>query len=528
MSPSDVLRWNPRPWKSTAVNPPTKNSNSPDSTGFVALVGAGPGHPELLTLRGHYWLSRCDVVLYDGLTNPDMLAHAPQAECICVGKHGQSRIWTQGEIIAETLRHAAHGRSVVRLKGGDPAVFARTSEEVDALVAAKIPYEIVPGITAALAAGSYAGIPVTHRGIASAVALVTGHEEPGKSESALDWGALAAFPGTLVIYMGVTTAETWTRALIDAGKSPATPCALVRRCSLPDQQQIACRLDEVVDYLTPASRFRPPVITIVGEVTRLAETMDWFRRRALHGQTVLVTRPSGQIDELARPLEELGARVVRHSLIEVQPPNDLSGVDDAIDRLPSFQTIVFASTNGVRHLLDRVLARGHDLRCLAGLRIAAVGEATAAVLRDYHLVADVIPSRFDAAGLIDELGDSVRGERVLIVRASRGSRDLPEGLQNAGAEVEEVVAYQNTDVQDADTEIAAMLRQGEIDWVTVTSSATAENLQRLYSDDLGNCRFAAISPITAEVLRRHGHRVDAIAKAASMQGLVDAIEAASE
>ncbi|MFG0253804.1 MAG: uroporphyrinogen-III C-methyltransferase, partial [Rhodopirellula sp. JB053] len=179
---------------------------------MVALVGAGPGNPELLTLRGHSWLSRCDVVLYDGLSNSEMLAHAPQAEHICVGKHGQSRIWKQPEIIAETLRHAQAGRTVVRLKGGDPAVFARTSEEVDALVDAKIPFEIFPGITAALAAGSYAGIPITHRWIASAVSLVSGHEEPGKPESALDWKALAAFPGTLVIYMGVTTAEAWTRA----------------------------------------------------------------------------------------------------------------------------------------------------------------------------------------------------------------------------------------------------------------------------------------------------------------------------
>ncbi len=514
--------------KKSSVSSLQNYSTASPSSGFVALVGAGPGHPELLTLRGQYWLSRCDVVLYDGLTNAEMLAHASQAEHICVGKHGQSRIWTQPEIITETLRHASEGKCVVRLKGGDPAVFARTSEEVDALVAARIPYEIVPGITAALAAGSYAGIPVTHRGIASAVALVTGHEEPGKSESALDWAALAAFPGTLVIYMGVTTAGTWTRALIDAGKPADTPCALVRRCSLPDQQQIACRLDEVVDRLTPASRFRPPVITIVGEVTRLAETMDWFRRRPLHGQRVLVTRPADQADELARPLEELGASVVRHSVIEVLPPDDWSAVDDAIDRLPSYQSIIFASTNGVRFFLDRVLAQGRDLRCLAGLRIATVGKSTSETLGDYHLVADLIPHQFDADALIDELGESVRDERILLVRASRGSRVLPDRLQDAGAVVDEIVAYQNIDVSNADPDVAAMLRRGEIDWVTVTSSATAENLERLFGDDLQNCRFAAISPITAEVLLRYHRRVDAVAQVASMQGIVDAIRAASQ
>ncbi|TWT72993.1 uroporphyrinogen-III C-methyltransferase [Allorhodopirellula solitaria] len=503
------------------------NSGVTVPNGFVALVGAGPGHPELLTLRGQYWLGRCDVVLYDGLTNAEMLAHAPQAECICVGKHGQTRIWTQPEIIAETLRHASRGKCVVRLKGGDPAVFARTSEEVEALVEVQIPYEIVPGITAALAAGSYAGIPITHRGIASAVALVTGHEEPGKSKSALDWNALAAFPGTLVIYMGVTTAETWTRALLEAGKPPETPCALIRRCSLPDQQQIACRLDEVVDQLTPASRFRPPVITIVGEVTQLAETMDWFRRRPLHGQSVLVTRPSAQADELARPLAELGANIVRHSVIEVKPPGDWSDVDAAIDRLSSFDSIVFASANGVRYWMGRLLERGLDLRCLAGLRIAAVGSATAAALGEFHLVADVIPDSFDAAGLVAALGASVQDERVLIVRASRGSSLLPDGLRAAGADVQEVVAYQNVDVQSARPDVSEMLRRGEIDWVTVTSSATAENLQRLFGDDLDQCRFAAISPITAEVLAQQGRRVDAVAKTASMPGIVDAITAAS-
>ncbi|WP_236625083.1 uroporphyrinogen-III C-methyltransferase [Rhodopirellula sp. SWK7] len=501
----------------------TSAADSGNRSGFVALVGAGPGHPELLTLRGQYWLGRCDVVLYDGLSNAEMLAHAPQAEHICVGKHGQSRIWTQPEIIAETLRHAEAGRSVVRLKGGDPAVFARTSEEVNALVAADIPFEIVPGITAALAAGSYAGIPITHRGIASAVALVTGHEEPGKPESALDWNALAAFPGTLVIYMGVTTAEVWTRALLDGGKSPDTPCAIVRRCSLPDQQQITCRLDEVADRLTPASRFRPPVITIVGDVTRLAESMDWFSRRPLYGQRVLVTRPSDQAIELIRPLEDLGVTVVKHSVIEIKSPDTWDDVDNAIDQLAIYQTIVFASTNAVQFFLDRVIERGLDMRCLAKSRIAAVGKTTALRLNEYHLNVDVIPEEHNADGLVRALKPDVAGQNVLIVRANRGSRILPDGLRDAGANVNELAAYQNVDVKDADPKVTEMLRKGEIDWVTVTSSATAENLQRLFGDALAKCRFAAISPITAEALQSHQLTVDAVAELPSMPSLVDAI-----
>ena len=493
------------------------------NAGFVALVGSGPGNADLLTLRGQHFLSRCDVVLYDGLSNVEMLVHAPEAEHICVGKHGQSRIWTQTEIIEEILRYAQAGKSVVRLKGGDPAVFARTSEEVDALVAAGIRFEVVPGITAALAAGSYAGIPITHRGIASAVALVTGHEEPGKSESALDWSALAAFPGTLVIYMGVTTAAVWTRALLDAGKPAETPCAIVRRCSLPDQQQIACRLDEVAGYLTPASRFRPPVITIVGEVTRLAGTMDWFAQRRLHGQRVMVTRPAGQADELAAAIADLGAEVIRQCVIEIVPPENWSDVDDTIDRLSRFDTIAFSSVNGVRFFMDRILQRGLDVRCLAGLRIAAVGEATAKQLREFHLAVDVVPQQFDAPGLVAELGTSVQGQAVLIVRANRGSRVLPEGLAAAGANVTEIAAYQNVDVAEPDPKVLERLQRGEVDWITVTSSATAENLVRMFGDALQGCRFAAISPITADVLRSHGLKVEAVATTATMAGLVESI-----
>lgn len=492
----------------------------------MALVGAGPGNPELLTLRGQKWLTRCHVVLYDGLSNVEMLVHAPQAEHICVGKHGQSRIWKQSEIIDEILRHATAGKCVVRLKGGDPAVFARTSEEVDALVAAAIPFEIVPGITAALAAGSYAGIPITHRGIASAVALVTGHEEPGKSESALDWPALAAFPGTLVIYMGVTTVEAWTGALMQAGKPGDTPCAILRRCSLPDQQQILCRLDEVVGHLTPASRFRPPVITIVGEVTKLAETMDWFGKRPLHGQKVLVTRPSSQAEELAGPLRDLGAEVICQSVIEILPPEDWWDLDSVQDELPTFDWIVFASANGVQSFVDRLCERAKDARQFGGCRIAVVGKATARRLAQYHLHADRIPDDFTAESLLAsfiEQEPELSNQRILFVRANRGSDLLPNGLRRAGAHVREVIGYRNVDVSEAEPHVHAMIDRGALDWVTVTSSASAENLHRLFGDSLAKCRFAAISPITAGVLQSLGYPVTSVANPHTMDGIVDSI-----
>lgn len=491
--------------------------------GSVYLIGAGPGDPGLITLRGVQLLRKCDVVLYDGLSNPELLSHAPSAEHICVGKHGQSRIWRQDEIIAETIRHARAGRAVARLKGGDPAVFARTSEEVDALRSEGIPFEIVPGITAALAAGSYAGIPVTDRRLASAVALITGHEEPLKSESAIDWEALARFPGTLVIYMGVTTAESWTDALMRAGKPADTPAALIRRCSHADQQTIHCRLDEIADRLTPASQFRPPVIVIVGPVTQLAESMSWIEQRPLHGQTILVTRPTDQAETLAAPLGDLGANVLLQPAIEIRPLEQSSQLDESIRRLDQFDVIAFSSRNGVQHFLDRLMEIGGDVRSLAGIRIAAVGSQTAQAIAQYHLRVDVVPPDFRASSLAESLASDAAGMNFLLIRASRGSDDLARGLRQSGGEVTEVVAYQNLDVLEPNAAILDQLRNGHIDWVTITSSATAESLANLFGDDLKRARIASLSPVTSEKLKRLGYEVAAEAKPHTMQGLISAI-----
>ncbi|QEG43674.1 uroporphyrinogen-III C-methyltransferase [Roseimaritima ulvae] len=490
---------------------------------LVYLIGAGPGDPGLLTLRGAECLRNADVVLYDGLSNRALLAHAAGAEHICVGKHGQSRIWTQEEIIEEMLRHVRQGRVVARLKGGDPAVFARTAEEAEALKAAAIPFEIVPGITAALAAGSYAGIPVTHRKLASAVALVTGHEEPGKSESALDWDALARFPGTLVIYMGVTTVETWTGALLAAGKPADTPAAIVRRCSLSDQQRIHCRLDEIASHLTPASKFRPPVIVILGPVTQLQATFRWFEDRPLFGQRILVARPEGQAESLAAELREQGAEVCLQPAIEIAPPESWTAVDDAWGAIAAGDTLVFASTNGVQFFLDRLATLGGDGRRLAGVRIAAVGRRTAEALQGYGLRADIVPDRFDADALAARLAPDARERRFWLVRASRGRDTLDNALNDAGGEVIRVVAYRNQDVTAADPDTAARLQAGELDWVAVTSSAIAHSLVRLFGDDLKTAKLASISPITSEALRSHGLDVDAEASEYTMDGLTQAI-----
>ena len=496
-----------------------------DSPGMVYLIGAGPGDPGLLTLRGLERLRKSNVVLYDGLSNAELLQHAPQAEHISVGKHGQSRIWKQPEIITEIRRHAEAGKTVARLKGGDPAVFARTSEEVDALREAGIPFEIVPGITAALAAGSFAGIPITHRGLASAVALVTGHEEPGKPESALDWDALARFPGTLVIYMGVTTAETWTRQLIEAGKDPATPAAIIRRCSLPDQQAIHCQLDQVAGHLTPASKFRPPVITIIGPVAALAESMDWVTRRPLHGQTVLVTRPLDRAESLAAPLRDAGANVLTHPAIQTSPLKDTTTLDRWIARLDDFSAVVFCSENGVRSFIDRVLHHDElDLRVFRDKTLACVGKKTAKVLNDrYHLKADVVPESFDAKSLACELRDGHRCKSLLVVRASRGRDTFAETLRDTPIIIEEVVAYENRDCDSVNPEITKAMRDGKIDWITITSSATAESLHRMFGEELRHAKIATLSPVTSQTVRNLGYEVAAEAEPYTIESLVEVI-----
>ena len=490
---------------------------------LVYLIGAGPGDPGLLTMRGAECLRHCDVVLYDGLCNPQLLELAPEAKQICVGKHGQQRIWQQDEIIAEILDWASRGKVVCRLKGGDPAVFARTAEEVDALNHSSIPYEIVPGITAALAAGSYAGIPITHRKLASAVALVTGHEEPEKSHSAIDWDVLAKFPGTLVIYMGVTRAKIWSESLMESGMDPATPTALIRRCSLADQKTIHCRLDEVAEKLSPSSRFRPPVIAIIGAVTKLASSMNWIGHRPLLGQRVLITRPAEQATELANLIRSYGGHSLIAPAIEIAPPADWAPVDQAIADLGCTDWLIFSSANGVKFFFERLDQLGLDARALATTSVAVVGRKTAQLLRRYGIRADLIPDDFRAASLLDELGGRVHDQRVTSVRASRGSDELPEGLRHFGASVNEVVGYQHSDIEQADPEITKLLSEQQIDWVTITSSATAKNLRRLYGDLLANARLAAISPVTADCLLELGYQVDLVADPYTIESLVEAI-----
>lgn len=499
--------------------------HSHNTAGHVYLVGAGPGDPGLITVRGVECLRLADLVLYDYLVNPQVLAHVPPtAATVCLGRHGRDRIMPQAEINDRLVREARAGKTVVRLKGGDPAVFARAAEEIEALAAAGIAFEVVPGITAALAAGSYAGIPITHRDLASAVALVTGHEQGDKAHAALDYRALASFPGTLVFYMGVTRAPTWTQALIAGGKPASTPAAIVRRCSWPDQLVVRTTLGRVVQEIDER-RIRPPVMVIVGDVAGLEPTVAWFTARPLFGKRVLVTRPRHQAEALANLLRSLGAEVLVQPVIEITEPADWRPVDEALAKVGQYDWLVFSSANGVRFLLDRLL-QSTDLRRLGGVRLAAIGPGTAEELACYRLKADHVPNQYRAEALAELLMAEAAGKRFLLARASRGREVLAEQLVEAGGLVDHVVVYRSIDVAAADPDVAAALARGKIDWITVTSSAIARNLVAIFGEGLHRSKLGSISPVTSGTLRELGLEPAVEAAEYTMAGLAAALAAA--
>ncbi|MCA9232232.1 MAG: uroporphyrinogen-III C-methyltransferase [Planctomycetales bacterium] len=491
--------------------------------GKVYLVGAGPGDPALITLRGCEVLAQAQIVLYDYLVNPLVLSHAAaDAELVCLGRHGHGRLLSQSEINSQVVAAAREGKTVVRLKGGDPAIYGRTSEEIDALEAACIPYQVVPGVTAALAASSCTGIPLTHRESASCVAFITGQECLDKNGTSLDLANLASFPGTLVFYMGVTSAERWSAELIRHGKPAETPVAVVRRCSLPAQTTTKTSLDQLAEVIA-AEGIRPPAICIVGEVIAAEAKANWFASRPLFGRRILVTRPAHQATDMIRRLTSLGAEVLVQPAIEISRPTDWAPVDTAIDGLSSYDWLVFSSVNGVRFFLDRILATGRDLRQLGNARLAAIGPATTEALYDYHLKADLQPAEYRAEALAEQLVAEASGKRFLLLRASRGRELLSETLRTAQAEVEQVVVYQSEDVQQAAPEVGAALAEGQFDWVTVTSSAIARSLIRLFGDHLRKSKLAAISPLTADVLAGAGYPAAVVASQYTTDGLIDAI-----
>lgn len=500
-------------------------STDSQSTGSVYLVGAGPGDPGLITLRGVQCIAIADVILYDYLVNPHILRHAHKdAELLCLGKHGKTRVWSQDEINQTMVDLAIQGKSVVRLKGGDPSVFAHGAEEATVLAEADISFEIVPGITAALAAAGYAGTALTHRDLASAVALITGHENPEKQDSLLDYEALARFPGTLVFYMGVTTSEQWVTKLIANGRPANTPAMVIRRISCHDQQTIRCTLEEVPVRLAGPPAIRPPVLTIIGDVAQAPQMLAWFESRPLFGQTILVTRSESQSKDLIDQFEQLGAQVLSQPAIEICEPDSWADVDSAISNIGTYDWLVFSSSNGVRHFFKRLSELGLDTRSLAGNKVAAIGQGTARTLGEFNITADLIPVEYRAESLVESLKPHAeQGESFLLLRANRGREVLSEGLVSAGGAVDQVVVYNSNDTQSLLPEIEQKLASGEVTLVTVTSSAIARSVMNLLGPHAGNVQFASISPITSETLRGLGKSPEIEASEYTMDGLVRAI-----
>lgn len=504
-------------------------------TGMVTLVGAGPGDPGLLTLRGQRRLAAADVVIHDALVPRRLLdAVRPGAEVIPVGDpHGAGDRLTQDRVSALMIARARAGMAVVRLKNGDPFVFGRGAEEARALRAAGIPFEIVPGVTSAIAVPAYAGIPATDRDHASLVTIATGHQATGTSgPPALPWDALARQGGTLVFLMGVQQMGAILAALMAHGLDPATPAAAVERGTLGAQATVGATAATLAERVAAAG-LRPPAVLVVGSVVGLRTELAWVEQRPLFGRRIVVTRPREQAGELAQQLEERGAEVVAFPTIALVPPPDPGALDRAVAAASTYDWIVFTSANGVRAFLERLDALGLDVRSLAGVRLAAIGPETGAALGRRLLRAAVVPGEFRAEGLLAALGDEdVRGRRVLLPRAAGARAILPVELAARGAHVDEVIAYRAVPPPDADVAgLRAALAAGAIDALTFTSSSTVTNFASLVGTDTlralapGRPAVACIGPVTAATARDLGLVVDVEPAAYTVPALIEALTA---
>ncbi len=496
------------------------------------LVGAGPGDPGLMTRRSLELIASADAILYDRLIPAGALDGArPDAELRYVGKEPGAAALSQDEINSLLVELGRAGKHVVRLKGGDPFVFGRGGEEAEALAAAGVAFEVVPGVTAGVAAPAYAGIPVTHRDAASAVAFVTGHEDPEKPDSALDWDALARFPGTLVFYMGIRNLPRIAERLTEAGRDAGTPAAVIERGTHPGQRTVVDTLGGIAAR-AEAEEVRPPAITLVGPVAELRDTIAWLERRPLHGEVVAVTRARAQASGLAERLRELGAEVVETPAIRIEPRPVEGELRAAIDRIAEYALVCFTSPNGVHLWFEALGGSGaadaaggppRDARALASATVAAIGPGTAAALLDHGIRADVVPERFVAEALVEALaGIELEGRRVLVARAAEARSVLPDSLRDRGAQVDDVALY------DTVAEPLGEAQRGGLEratYVTFTSSSTVRFLLEAGARPPAGARIVSIGPVTSATAEEHGLTVDVEAERHDIDGLVDALVA---
>lgn len=499
--------------------------------GKVYLVGAGPGDPGLLTIRGKEVLARAEVVIFDYLANEEFLKYAPpEAERIYVGKKGGDHTLGQ-DGINDLLVRKGTDKVVVRLKGGDPFVFGRGGEEAQVLVAHGIPFEIVPGISAAVAVPAYAGIPLSHRDFTASIAFVTGHERTDKDarESKIAWDKLSTGAGTLVFFMGVKNLPEICKNLVENGRPAHTPIALIRWGTTPMQQTVVGTLGDIVAKVREAG-LKPPAMIVVGEVVTCREELNWFERRPLFGRNIVITRAREQASEFKARLEELGARCIEFPTIAIAPPPSWEGLDRAVRQISRYDWVIFTSANGVRSFLNRMVAARLDSRELKGVRLGAIGPKTAEALEAVMLRPDLVPaSEFRAESILEAFAEiDLRGKRILIPRAMEAREILPETLREWGAEVDVVAAYQTVLPGKDAPGVASFFQGGEIDCLTFTSSSTVTNFFKLAGGDqilprLDRTAIACIGPITAQAAEKFGLRTSIMPAEYTIRGLVECI-----
>lgn len=496
---------------------------NPRLSGRVYLVGAGPGDPGLISLKGIECISKADVIIYDRLVNKRLLGYVKdKCKLVYMGKlPGESL--SQAQINEMMVREARKGKTVVRLKGGDPFLFGRGGEEVEFLAQNNIGFEIVPGISSALAAPMYAGIPVTYRKFSSCLTIVTGHEDPSKERPVVNWANLARQEGTLVILMGLANLSQIAKKLISAGKSKNTPCAIINWGTTPNQKVIEGPLGDIVEKARGA---RPPGVIVIGEVVGLRGKLNWFEKKPLFGKRVLITRPAAQAKSLVGLLEERGSEVVEFPTIEISSLSNYRKLDLAIEKLADYDWVIFSSPNGVDHFWKRMNVAGKDARFLSKLNIGAIGPKTAANLRHMGIIVDFLPDEYSSEGIIEGIEKlGIKGKRILLPRADIAPSFLPEGLRKLGARVEEVAAYRTELSSGGNSAIIRdSLRKGKIDIIIFTSSSTVNNFIKLVGDiDLAGARVACIGPITAREAEKSGMKPDIIPEEHTMEGLVEEI-----
>src|SRR5262245_49259613 len=498
-------------------------SKSESKKGKVYLVGAGPGDLGLVTLRAKECIENADVIVYDHLANPDALGWArDDAEIIYAGKKpGESR--TQQEITSLLIEKACEGKQVVRLKGGDPFVFGRGAEEAQEIANAGVPFEIVPGITSAIAGPAYAGIPITHRAHNSHVTFFTGHEDPTKTESAIDYAALAKLGGTQVMLMGMERLGTVTSEMLRHGVPGDLPVALVRWATTGQQETVTGTLSDIAQK-AEAKSFEAPAVAVFGDVVSLRETLNWYEKRPLLGKRIVVTRTRKQASALSNRLRILGAHVIELPTIRIEPPTNLREFAELVQDAHIYDGIVFTSANGVDAFFDIFFKLYDDAREIGGVRIAAIGPTTAERVKDFHLHVDLQPDQFVAEAFVREFKKqgSIENERILVVRAEKARDVLPKELSAAGAIVDEALAYR-TVPETRDTGAQRQLAQGGADLITFTSSSTVENFLALGLPWPQGMRIASIGPITSKTVRDEGLEVDVEARRHDIDGLVRAI-----